>query len=112
MTKRDPSKLDQAIAKRPGDWNYQDEKAAILASNGDEKSAEAAISESEALVAQRILEGGSCRGLHQNMLRGREAALQRQLKDHPGNSILIGLLVDTQDTLRKVNTNDPASPCK
>lgn len=112
MTNRDPSKLDEAIAKRPKDWNYRDQKAAILAATGDEKSAQAAISESEAPVAQRILEGRSCRGLHQNMLRGREAALQRQLKDNLGNSMLIGLLVDTQDTLRTVNTNDPASPCK
>jgi hypothetical protein len=111
MTKRDPSKLDEAIAKRPKDWNYRDQKAAILAANGDQESAQDAIAESEALVAQRIQDGGSCRGLQQNMLRGREAALQRQLEDSPDDPILLELLMDTQDMLYEVNTNGPASPC-
>jgi hypothetical protein len=112
MASRDPSKLDEAITKRPKDWNYRDQKAAILAANGDQEGAQDAIAESEALVARRIQEGGSCRGLQQNMLRGREAALQRQLQDSPDDPILLELLMDTQDMLYKVNTNDPESPCK
>jgi hypothetical protein len=111
MDARDPSKLDDAIKKRPHDWNYYDQKASILAANGDQNGALAALSESEALVDKRIEEGGSCRGMKQNMLRGRIQALEQQLKKDPKNNVLGGLLQSTQNELFALNNNQPDSPC-
>ena len=75
MRTRDPAKLDEAIEARPGDWNYHDQKGAILGINGASDDALASFTASEQLVEARIDEGGSCRGLYQNMLRGRIARL-------------------------------------
>ena len=111
MEARDPSKLDDAIKKRPHDWNYHDQKASILAANGDQNGALAALSESEALVEKRIDVGGSCRGLKQNMLRGRIQALEQQLKKDPKNTVLGGLLKSTQNELFALNNNQSGSPC-
>jgi hypothetical protein len=111
MAERDPAKLDDAIALRPQDWSYRDQKAAVLAAQGDEEGARDAILESEALVQQRIENGGNCRGLKQNMLRNREAALSRQLQDDPENQTLMTLLMDTQDQLYSLQNGLPNSPC-
>lgn len=111
MASGDPAKLDQAIKARPDDWNYRDQKAAILAANGNSEGASDAIAESENLVDQRIANGGSCRGLKQNMLRGREQALEQQSAGDPENSVLLDLLARTRTELFALNNNEASSPC-
>jgi hypothetical protein len=111
MATGDPAKMDQAIAARPNDWNYRDQKAAVLAANGDSEGASDAIAESENLVKQRIADGGSCRGLKQNMLRGREQALEQQLADDPENTVLLDLLARTRAELYALNNSEANSPC-
>ena len=111
MESNDPTKMDQAIEARPNDWNYRDQKAAILAANGDSEGASDSIAESENLVDQRIANGGSCRGLKQNMLRGREQALEQQLAGDPENSVLLDLLARTRAELYALNNNEAGSPC-
>lgn len=111
MATRDVSRLDQAITLRPQDWSYRDQKAAVLAAQGDEAGAKAAIQESEELVAQRITADGDCRALKQNMLRNRQDALSRQLADDSENEVLMELLMDTQDALFQLQNRLPGSPC-
>jgi len=111
MASGDPAKMDQAIAARPNDWNYRDQKAAVLAANGDSEGASDSIAESEQLVNQRIADGGNCRGLKQNMLRGREQALEQQLAGDPENSVLLDLLARTRAELYALNNNEANSPC-
>jgi hypothetical protein len=111
MASDDPAKMDQAIAARPNDWNYRDQKAAVLAANGNSEGASDSIAESENLVNQRIADGGSCRGLKQNMLRGREQALEQQLAGDPENSVLLDLLARTRAELFALNNNEAGSPC-
>ena len=111
MRNRDPAKLDEAIAGRPGDWNYRDQKAAIQAINGDTDDALSSFTESEQLVEQRISEGGSCRGLYQNMLRGRIAALEEQLGNDPDNVFVDASLKQAQQQLAALNGNAPGNVC-
>jgi hypothetical protein len=111
MASDDPTKMDEAIAARPNDWNYRDQKAAVLAANGDSEGASDAIAESEQLVNQRVADGGNCRGLKQNMLRGREQALEQQLAGDPENSVLLDLLARTRAELYALNNNEANSPC-
>ena len=111
MESRDPAKMDAAIDARPNDWNYRDQKAAVLAANGDSEGAQDAIAESENLVDQRVAGGGSCLGLKQNMLRGREQALEQQLAGDPENSVLLDLLARTRAELYALNNNEAGSPC-
>jgi hypothetical protein len=111
MASGDPTKMDEAIATRPNDWNYRDQKAAVLAANGDSEGASDAIAESEQLVNQRVADGGNCRGLKQNMLRGREQALEQQLAGDPENPVLLDLLARTRAELYALNNNEANSPC-
>lgn len=111
MESGDPAKLDEAIALRPDDWSYRDQKAALLAAQGEVDGARDAIQESEEIVRQRIAAGGSCRGLKQNMLRNREAALSGQLRADPENEALMEMLMDTQDQLYALQNNLSGSPC-
>jgi predicted Zn-dependent protease len=107
----DPAKLDEAIALRPNDWSYHDQKAALLAAKGDVEAAGRSVQQSEALVKERIQAGGNCRALQQNMLRNRESALLRQLENDPDHPQLLEMLADTHDTLYQLQTNGPGSPC-
>jgi hypothetical protein len=111
MASDDPTKMDEAIAARPNDWNYRDQKAAVLAANGDSEGASDAIAESEQLVNQRVADGGNCRGLKQNMLRGREQALEQQLAGDPENPVLLDLLARTRAELYALNNSEANSPC-
>jgi len=111
MESKDPAKLDQAIKQQPDDWSYLDQKASILAANGDSDGAKDAIAESENLVDERIANGGSCRSLKQNMLRGREQALEQQLASDPENPVLLDLLARTRAELYALNNNESNSPC-
>jgi len=111
MASDDPTKMDEAIAARPNDWNYRDQKAAVLAANGDSEGASDAIAESEQLVNQRVADGGNCRGLKQNMLRGREQALEQQLAGDPENTVLLDLLARTRAELYALNNSEANSPC-
>ena len=111
MDGNDPAKLDQAIDKRPGDWNYHDQKGAILAATGNGAEAESAFDSSQNLVDKRISEGGSCRALHQNMLRGRIQALEQKAAADPDNAKLNNFLAQSRAELHALNTNQAGSPC-
>lgn len=111
MQNRDPARLDEAIAARPHDWNYHDQKAAILAANGDAQGAVDAFGSSEQLVEARISDGGSCRGLYQNMLRGRRDAIQAQLSGDPENGALQAALETAETQLARLNANEPGNYC-
>ncbi len=112
MAQGDPALLDSAIQARPSDWNYHDQKGAILVANGDAVGAEAAFSESEALVERRIDGGGSCRALMQNMLRGRIDAYHNQLVREPDNEQLMNQLFAAEDELEAVNQRLPGNRCE
>ena len=111
MRTRDPAKLDEAIEARPGDWNYHDQKAAILAINGQSDDALFSFTASEQLVEQRIDEGGSCRGLYQNMLRGRIDALRDQLANDPDDVFTDAALKQAEQQLAALNGNAPGNVC-
>jgi len=111
MRSRDPAKLDAAIAARPGDWNYHDQKAAILGINGDTNAALDAFARSEQLVEARINDGASCRGLYQNMLRGRINALREQLGNDPDNVFNDAALKQAEQQMADLNGNAPGNVC-
>ncbi len=111
MRTRDPAKLDEAIAKRPGDWNYHDQKAAILGMNGNTDAALQEFAVSEQLVEGRINEGGSCRGLYQNLLRGRRDALREQLNNDPDNVFVDAAVKQAEAQLADLNANRPGNVC-
>ena len=111
MRNRDPAKLDEAIAARPGDWNYHDQKGAIQGINGDNDAALASFASSAPLVEARINDGGSCRGLYQNLLRGRITALQDQLGNDPDNVFVDAALKQAEQQLAALNGNAPGNIC-
>ena len=111
MRNRDPAKLDEAIEARPGDWNYHDQKAAILGINGNTDDALSSFTASEQLVEQRINDGGSCLGLYQNMLRGRINALREQLGNDPDNVFVDAALKQAEQQMAALNANAPGNVC-
>lgn len=111
MRDRDPAKLDEAIKARPGDWNYRDQKGAILGINGNTDDALSSFTESEQLVEARITDGGSCRGLYQNMLRGRIEALRDQQGNDPDNVFIDAALKQAEQQLADLNANAPGNVC-
>jgi hypothetical protein len=111
MRNRDPAKLDEAIKARPGDWNYHDQKGAILGINGSSDEALASFASSEQLVEARINDGGSCRGLYQNMLRGRINALREQHGNDPDNVFVDAALKQAEQQMAALNGNAPGNVC-
>ena len=112
MNMRDPAKLDEAIAIRPRDWGYHDQKASILAANGQMNGALGEITIAEQLVEDRVTDGGSCRGLYQNMLRNRIDAVETQLESDLDNDFLQNILIQAQQQLNDVNNSTVNSPCR
>jgi hypothetical protein len=112
MQSRDPAKLDEAIALRPQDWGYHDQKAAILAANGQMNDALGEITIADQLVEDRVDSGGSCRGLYQNMLRNRITSLDEQLGNDLDNDFLQTLRIQAEQQLNDVNNNSANSPCR
>lgn len=111
MQTRNPAKLDEAIGKRPGDWNYYDQKAAILYANGDKAAGDEAAKNAQALVNDRVSDGGNCQSLTMNMLRGRIQAIEQQLAQEPQNPLLLDQLGKTQAEMFAVQNNTADSPC-
>lgn len=112
MKNRDPAKLDEAIGRRPGDWNYHDQKASILAANGDEQGMDMAMSESDLLVKERIRQGEDCLALYKNQIRGRGLALEQQLKANPDNTLLQQQHeITVADLTILSDPENPANPC-
>ncbi len=108
----DLEKLDQAIGMRPGDWSYQDKKAAVLLSQGDPQGADDAFHHADELVAERIGNGESCLNLQMNKLRNREDALWQQSQLHPENEQIRNQLGKTQDQIWALQNSHESSICR
>jgi len=85
---RDLGKIDEAIALRPGDWSYHEQRAALLLGQDNDEAARESFAESESLVRQRVADGASCRPLMLNMLRHRASALEANVKYDPELGVL------------------------
>ena len=106
----DLSKIEAAIRARPNDWSYQEQKAALLAAQGDSSGATAAFEKSESLVLERVRQGGDCRSLARNMLTHRLDALVVQEDLHP-SAELRGMIAETQNELALLANGQPISMC-
>jgi hypothetical protein len=80
--------IDQAIALRPDDWSYHEQRAALLLAQHDDSAAQASFAASETLVQERIRDGARCEPLMLNMLHHRAAALDAQAKRDPEMGVL------------------------
>lgn len=112
MAEGDLEKIDQAIGMRPGDWSYQDKKAAVLLGQGDPEAAANVFENADDLVQQRIDNGESCLKLQMNKLRNREDALWQQSQLHPENEQLRNQLARTQDQIWALQNSHESSICK
>ena len=87
----DMEKIQAAIGMRPGDWSYHEQKGALLLGQGDQAGAEQAFAASNALVLERVNNGGDCSSYALNMLRHREQALLTQLNRNPSAELELRL---------------------
>jgi len=106
----DLTKIDAAIRARPSDWSYQEQKAAVLAAQGDPSGATAAFEKSESLVQERVRQGGDCRNLARNMLTHRLDALAVQEDLHP-SAELRAMFAETQAELGRLANGQPIAMC-
>lgn len=102
--------IEQAIDRRPEDWSYQEQKAALLLAQGDAAGAEAAFNLAIDLVSERIAGGGDCRSLARNLLTHRQLALQTQLQVRP-NDALQAKLDETNLELNLLAEGQPMLLC-
>lgn len=102
--------IDQAIALRPGDWSYHDQRAALLLGQNDDAAAQASFAESERLVRERIKAGASCRPLMLNMLRHRASALEANVKYDPELGVL-DKLTAVQNDIADLEDGAPSAWC-
>ena len=107
----DLSLIDQAIASRPGDWSYHDQRASLLLAQGDIAAADTSFAEAESLVNERIANGESCTVLQRNLLNNRIAALQIQLDKNPENAELNDRYAGAHEQLQALESGAPGSPC-
>lgn len=107
---RDLTLIDQAIALRPGDWSYHDQRAALLLGQNDDAAAQASFAESERLVRERIRAGASCRPLMLNMLRHRAIALEANVKYDPELGVL-DQLTAVQNDIADLEDGLPSTWC-
>lgn len=106
----DLSLIDQAIALRPNDWSYQEQRAALLIAQGDDSGAQAAFAASETLVQERIRGGARCQPLMLNMLHHRAAALEAQARRDPTGGIL-EQLGSVQNDILDLQEGAPSAWC-
>ncbi|MGH2619459.1 MAG: hypothetical protein ACRDHG_02660 [Anaerolineales bacterium] len=108
----DVSKINAAIRSRPGDWSYQEQKAALLLAQDNSEAADSATEESESLVRNRISAGGDCRTLARNMYSHRLNALQTQIGRGSSNSAFLKIEADfTRAQLDLLSAGQPVSFC-
>jgi tetratricopeptide (TPR) repeat protein len=103
--------IDQAIEARPEDWSYHDQQAAVLLADGKIEDAEDSFSTAEALVDERIMNGGDCFVLQRNLLTNRIAALEIQLEKYPDNIELKNRYAAAQGQLEILESGGPGNPC-
>lgn len=106
----DLAKIEVAIASRPSDWSYQEQKAALLLAQGDADGAAAASERSEGLVRERVRQGGDCRTLARNLLTHRLNALETQ-QQRADSVDLQAMVVVTQSELGLLRDGQPISLC-
>lgn len=104
--------IDQAIEARPEDWSYHDQRAAVSLSSGNIEDAEDSFSTAEALVEERIMNGGDCFVLQRNLLTNRITALEIQLDKFPENIELRERYAAAQAQLEALESGNPGSPCE
>jgi hypothetical protein len=94
--------IDKAIAMRPNDWSYWEQKGAMLLAEGRPQEAQAAFSQSNALVREHVVSGGGdCKTYARNMLTQREQALMAQINlDYRSGKQPPAGLVDRLDSVR------------
>ena len=107
---RDLDLINQAIALRPGDWSYHDQRAALLLGQNDDAAAQASFAESERLVRERIKAGASCRPLMLNMLRHRANALEANVKYDPELGVM-DQLTAVQNDIADLEGGAPSTWC-
>jgi len=125
----DVSKFDEAIALRPSDWTYHEQRAAfLLGANGDvtEFNTEAVASEelanqhiddtleAEGLARNDPLALKVCDSTYSNLYRHRESALVTQLDQEvePENATLLIQQLDlVRARLADLDANAGQSPC-
>ncbi|MEK6587540.1 MAG: hypothetical protein AABY97_01700 [Chloroflexota bacterium] len=106
----DLAKIEVAIASRPSDWSYQEQKAALLLAQGDADGAAAASARSEGLVRERVRQGGDCSTLARNLLTHRLNALATQ-QQRADSVDLLAMVVVTQSELGLLRDGQPISLC-
>lgn len=102
--------IEQAIDRRPEDWSYQEQKAALLLAQEDAAGAEAAFNQATDMVQERIAGGGDCRSLARNLLTHRQAALHTQMQMRP-NAALQDKLDETNLELNLLAEGQPTLLC-
>lgn len=103
--------INQAIEARPEDWSYHDQQAAVLLANGKVEDAEDSFSTAEALVDERIMNGGDCFVLQRNLLTNRISALEIQLGKYPDNVELKDRYAAATQELEILESGGPGNPC-
>ena len=79
--------IDEAIALRPGDWSYVQQRGAVLAASGDLQGYNKSSKKSYELLQQAIKNGTDCRVAHRNYYEHQLTALQTQSPVHIGEQI-------------------------
>lgn len=126
----DVSKLDEAIALRPNDWAYHEQRAALqLSLNGDITAFNTAALASEQLAVDHITNTLQAEGLsrsdprgrqvcdqtYYNLYRQRESALLAQLdqESEPANAAQLITQIDlVRLDLQRLDDGSGNSPCK
>jgi hypothetical protein len=83
----DLSKIEEAIASRPNDWSFVEQKAALLLVQGNVEAAQQAFEAAEDLVRTQVDLGGNCPSLARNLLTHRQMALETALDQGPNQAL-------------------------
>lgn len=111
LRQRNLSKIDEAIALRPGDWSLRDRRAALMMAQGDDDAAGRALNEADELVEEQIEEGGDCKSLRLNLLNNRRRAFATAAEVNPENRSIREELERTQQQIENVETDRAGSAC-
>jgi hypothetical protein len=113
----DLKQIESAIALRPDDWSYQEQKGALLLAQGDMEEADKAFAASTILVQDHVRDYESCKFYAMNMLRHRESALLTQInRDSAESPVMVDELIARLDSVRTemhaIEVGSPLSMCE
>ena len=100
----DVSKLDEAIALRPDDWRYQDQKGAILLAQNNEDGNGFGI-QSGLIINEQVKAGGNCVDLILNRAIQREQMFADLVAENPDNQNLSAAYNKAQDEVNTFSLN-------